>query len=137
MRTEGVRRSKPMEQQAPGCVVFADVSGSTALYESVGDQLAHRAISGCVELFKDEVAGQGGRVVKTIGDEVMAVFPDANGAARAALGMQRGVDAMPQVEDSKLGCRIGFHGGSLIHRDGDVFGDAVNLAARLAGLASR
>jgi adenylate cyclase len=126
-----------MEQQAPGCVMFADVSGSTKLYESAGDRAAFAAISGCVQLFKDEVAHEGGRVIKTIGDEVMAVFPDANGAARAALGMQRGVDAMPEVAGGKLGCRIGFHGGSLIHRDGDVFGDVVNLAARLASLASR
>jgi len=126
-----------MEQQAPGCVLFADVSGSTNLYESAGDQAAFKAISGCVQLFKDEIAGQGGRVIKTIGDEVMAVFSDGNGAARAALAMQRGVDAMPEVQGGKLGCRIGFHGGSLIHRDGDVFGDVVNLAARLAGLAAR
>jgi len=126
-----------MEQQAPGCVMFADVSGSTKLYESAGDQAAFAAISGCVQLFKDQVSGQGGRVIKTIGDEVMAVFPDGNGAGRAALAMQRGVDAMPQVQGGKLGCRIGFHGGSLIHRDGDVFGDAVNLAARLASLAAR
>ena len=126
-----------MEQQAPGCVMFADVSGSTKLYESAGDQVAFAAISGCVQLFKDQVAGEGGRVIKTIGDEVMAVFPDGNGAARAALAMQRGVDTMPEVQGGKLGCRIGFHGGPLIHRDGDVFGDAVNLAARLASLASR
>jgi len=125
------------ENEAPGCVLFADVSGSTKLYESAGDQLAFAAISGCVQLFKDEIAGQGGRVIKTIGDEVMAVFPDGNGAGRAALAMQRGVDAMPQVQGGKLGCRIGFHGGPLIHRDGDVFGDTVNLAARLASLASR
>jgi adenylate cyclase len=126
-----------MERQGEGCVLFADVSGSTKLYESAGDQVAFSAISGCVQLFKDEIAGQGGRVIKTIGDEVMAVFPDGNGAARAALAMQRGVDAMPQVHGGKLGCRIGFHGGPLIHRDGDVFGDVVNLAARLASLAAR
>jgi adenylate cyclase len=123
--------------QGWGCVLFADVSGSTKLYETVGDAAAHTAIDRCVSLFKAQTAENVGRVIKTIGDEVMSVFPSADGAARAAMAMQRGVDAMPAVEGQVLGCRIGFNAGSLVERDGDVFGDVVNLAARLAGLASR
>ena len=118
-------------------MMFADVSGSTKLYDTVGDARAHAAVDACVRLFKQETLAHAGRVIKTIGDEVMAVFPDGSGAARAALAMQRGVDALPAIDGSKLGCRIGFHEGALIHREDDVFGDAVNLAARLAGLAAR
>jgi adenylate cyclase len=85
-----------------------------------------------------EVAGRhGGRVIKTIGDEVMSVFPDAAGCAQAAREIQMGVRDMPAVDGTRLGVRIGFHYGPMVEKAGDVFGDSVNLSARLTELASR
>ena len=125
------------ETTGAGCVLFADVSGSTKLYETVGDAQAHAAVDLCVKLFSALTEQHGGRVVKTIGDEVMAVFADAPPAATAARDIQLGVQDMAPVDKVRLGVRVGFHYGVLVERDGDVFGDTVNLAARLAEMASR
>ena len=125
------------EQGAATTILFADVSGSTRLYEHAGDALAHAAIEKCIAIFRDKTHGGGGRVIKTIGDEVMSVFPDASGAANAAAEIQMAIQELPPVANSKIGVRIGFHYGPVVEREGDVFGDAVNLAARLAGLAAK
>ena len=117
--------------------MFADVSGSTRLYERAGDAIAHAAIEKCVGIFRDKTQQSGGRVIKTIGDEVMSVFADASGAAHAAAEIQTSIQELAPVAGSKIGVRIGFHYGPVVEREGDVFGDAVNLAARLAGLAAK
>src|SRR5256885_15498888 len=70
--------SAAMEETAAGCVLFADVSGSTKLYETIGDAAAHQAIDLCIKLFAALTEQHGGRVAKTIGDEVMAEFPHAS-----------------------------------------------------------
>ena len=126
-----------MQGENNGCVLFADVSGSTKLYEMVGDTAAHAAIDLCVKLFAALTEQHGGRVVKTIGDEVMAIFPDASSAASAAVDIQLGIAQMAPVDKVRLGVRIGLHHGPVVERDGDVFGDTVNLAARLTELAAK
>ena len=118
-------------------VLFADVSGSTKLYESEGDKAAMEAIARCVDQLRKTVESSGGRVVKTIGDEVMAVFPTPDAAAFAASNMQYAIDALPMVGATKLGVRIGFHCGPVIQSDNDIFGETVNLAARLVEQAGR
>ena len=125
-----------MTGQTTGCVLFADVSGSTKLYESVGDQAALAAIELCLRLFGALTEQHGGRVVKTIGDEIMAVFPGAPEASRAAIDIQLGMREMAPVDKVRLGVRIGLHHGPVMEREGDVFGDTVNLAARLTEMAS-
>jgi adenylate cyclase len=126
-----------MPGQTTGCVLFADVSGSTKLYESVGDTAAHAAIDLCVKLFAALTEQHGGRVVKTIGDEVMAIFPAPPAAARAAIDIQLGMHEMAPVDKVRLAVRIGLHHGPVMRReDGDVFGDTVNLAARLTEMAA-
>jgi adenylate cyclase len=126
-----------MPDQSMGCVLFADVSGSTKLYESVGDAAAHAAIDGCVRMFSDVTALHSGRVIKTIGDEVMSVFPQPNHAAAAAMEIQNNLHEMEPVGGNPMGARIGFHHGPLVERDNDVFGDTVNLSARLTEMAHK
>lgn len=116
-------------------VLFADVSGSTRLYEAVGDADALATIGRCLSLVGAACAGHGGRVVKTIGDEVMAVFPTADQAATAAAEMQARISELPPVDRVRLAIRVGFHIGPAIEVDGDVFGDSVNVAARMVALA--
>ena len=116
-------------------MLFADVSGSTKLYETVGDAGALEAIGRCLALVRIACEGQGGRVVKTIGDEIMAVFPGPDQAAEAAAEMQARVSEQPPVGRSRLAIRVGFHFGPAIAVDGDVFGDSVNVAARMTALA--
>lgn len=116
-------------------VLFADVSGSTRLYELLGDTRAFAAINGCLDLLRRVTVSHGGHVVKTIGDEIMAVLPSADAAVHAACEMQAEVTAQPPVENTRIAIRIGLHFGSVIERDGDVFGDTVNIAARMAKIA--
>lgn len=116
-------------------ILFADVSASTKLYETAGDVAAHDAIEKCIKAMARATGAAHGRVVKTIGDEVMAVFGSADAAAAAAAEMQVAVDNMAPVSDNKLGLRIGFHFGPVLQEENDVFGDTVNLAARLVAQA--
>jgi len=118
-------------------VLFADVSGSTRLYETAGDAVAMEAIERCVGLLRRATEVAGGRVVKTIGDEVMALFPTPDLATGAAAEMQHAIDQLLPVANTKLGLRIGFHFGAVMQRDGDVFGDTVNVASRLVEQAVR
>ena len=116
-------------------VLFADVSGSTRLYESLGDQRALATIAHCLGLVKEACDGYAGRVIKTIGDEAMAVFPAADNAAQAAADMQARITAEPAIATQRLAIRVGFHFGPALETNGDVFGDSVNVAARLVGVA--
>ena len=123
--------------QVTGCVLFADVSGSTKLYEAVGDSAAHAAIDMCVKLFASITLKHQGRVIKTIGDEVMSVFAQGTDAARAAVEMQTDLSELAPVGNVRMGVRIGLHYGPIVEREGDIFGDTVNLASRLTEMAAR
>ena len=116
-------------------VLFADVSGSTRLYEKLGDTEALYAVDRCIKRMERAVEAFRGRVVKTIGDEVMAVFDTAEEAFQSASEMQQRITDLPPVSGVKLTIRLGFHHGPVIEEKGDFFGDTVNTAARLAGLA--
>jgi len=95
------------EQASEAAVLFADISGSTKLYESAGNAVAHAAVENCVNLMRQKTEAAKGRVVKTIGDEVMAIFPRADDAADAAIEMQLAVSALPPVGETALGIRVG------------------------------
>ena len=123
------------ERQAT--VLFADVSGSTRLYETAGDTAALAAITQCLAAMRQATEAAGGRVVKTIGDEVLAIFPGPDAAVAAAAEMQAKVEALPEIAGNRIGLRIGFHYGPVLQQDNDVFGDTVNMAARLAQSAIR
>ena len=116
-------------------VLFADISGSTRLYDMLGDAQAKRMIDECLDVMRAASTRYGGRVVKTIGDEVMCVLPDADSTCLAATDMQLKVTALPAVSSVQRAIRVGFHVGAVIEENNDVFGDTVNVAARMAGLA--
>ena len=117
-------------------VLFADVSDSTKLYESIGDTAAFGNVREVIGLMRGITDAYNGRVVKTIGDGLMCVFPSADGAASAAGEMQRQIAQRPPLKSGKqLTIRVGFHYGPVIQDGDDVFGDSVNVAARMAGLA--
>jgi len=116
-------------------ILFADVAGSTKLYEDVGDDKARAMISHCIDSMSKSTQAMRGRVIKTIGDEVMCVFVDADSAVKAAYDMQETI-SNDFSHGRALAIRVGAHfGPAILEADGDIFGDAVNVAARMAGIA--
>ncbi|MEO7062380.1 MAG: adenylate/guanylate cyclase domain-containing protein [Dokdonella sp.] len=113
-------------------ILFADVSGSTRLFETLGDEVARRLISGVLAALSEVTASHGGRVIKTIGDEIMCTFPGALPGLLAATDMQRRIKNDAGFQRDNVAIRIGLHHGDALIEDGDVFGDAVNTAARMA-----
>ena len=119
-------------------ILFADISGSTKLFETLGDTIARKLIADCLEILTSIVKSHKGTVIKTIGDEIMCTFPTADNAASASCEMHETLeeDATEGTsENPPLKIRVGLHYGPAIMEGGDVFGDAVNVAARMAAQA--
>jgi len=121
--------------------LFTDLKGSTALYERVGDLVAYDLVRQHFQVLHEIVAAETGAVVKTIGDAVMATFQTPDRALAAALRMREEmtrINAERKNEDLLL--KIGIHEGPCLavtlNDMQDYFGQTVNLAARVQGLAS-
>jgi adenylate cyclase len=120
-------------------VLFADLRGSTALFETLGNAEATSVVTHCITALAQPVGTYQGRVVKTLGDGLMAVFDDARKAAQAATHMHDVLDGMV-TRGSERGASAGLRAlrlqvalarGEVVEMGGDCFGDAVNVAARL------
>jgi len=120
---------------ASTAVMFSDVSGSTALYRDLGDERAEHLVRLAVTRLQEICAASGGQVIKTIGDELMSRYPSGAQAAQAAIEMQQ--QALKPLDESgkRLRLRIGFASGPAVERGGDLFGDVVNIAARMTAMA--
>jgi adenylate cyclase len=131
-----ITHQKPTKNDGKGkAIMFADVSKSMLLHERLGDEQARQIIDELLELAAKAVREHKGRVVKTIGDEILAVLPTADAAARAARDLLVQVERCKPVAGIQPGMHIGLHAGSFIEKSGDVFGDAVNVASRLTEYA--
>lgn len=116
--------------------MFADVTGSTRLYETLGDEDANRIIGKVLAIMARITEMYQGFVIKTIGDEIMCRFSSANDCVRAAKEIQEEISSGLQGESIPITVKVGLHfGPAILMEDGDVFGDAVNVAARMAGIA--
>ena len=116
-------------------VLFADISESTSLYQKLGDAAARNIVNACLGLIEDVLTRFDGRLVKTIGDEAMCVFPSADLAVLAASDMQAQV-AATRPGNYPVSIHIGLHYGPVLVEEGDVFGDTVNVAAYLTAVAA-
>jgi adenylate cyclase len=112
-------------------VLFADVCESTAIYENVGDAKALALINRLFRLLDKEVNATGGITVKNLGDGIVCQFREPDAAFRAACGMQ---EAAAKLDALKI--KIGYTFGPVVLKDRDVFGDTVNVCARLVSLAN-
>jgi class 3 adenylate cyclase len=121
--------------------LFTDLKGSTELYERVGDLAAFDLVRAHFHVLHNIVASETGAIVKTIGDAVMATFPSPDRAVAAALRMR---DAMDRLNTERGGedllLKIGIHEGPclavVLNERQDFFGQTVNIAARVQGLAT-
>jgi adenylate cyclase len=116
-------------------VLLADVSGSARLHEKLGKAEALRAVDRCMKRMERTIEGFNGRIIKIVGDELMATFPHADEALQAAVEMQLRIADLPPVSGVKLEIRVGFAHGEAREEEGALVGDTVSMAASLAGMA--
>ncbi len=117
-------------------VLFADITGSTSIYERFGDARANAIIHAAVSRMTEISLKHDGTLIKTIGDEIMCHFPNASMAVEAACEINEEFDVNPPSKEVDLTVKIGLHyGPALVKSDGDLFGDMVNVAARMTGIA--
>jgi len=110
-------------------VLFADLAGSTQLYQTQGDVQAHQQVSYSLQCMKQVIQQHGGTLLRTVGDAALASFESPDNAYSAAVDIQK------EHAKLNLSVRVGFHHGEVIPDAGDVYGNAVNLAARVASFA--
>jgi class 3 adenylate cyclase len=148
LNNQAFRDSFAMHELAPDLklklrsltLLFTDLKGSTALYDREGDLAAYRLVQNHFVALKQVVRDHSGAVIKTMGDAVMAAFPSGNDGAAAAVAM---MTAMQELTGSRggddVGLKVGLHAGPALAINGgqtlDYFGQTVNIAARVQGLA--
>lgn len=116
-------------------ILFADIAGSTSLYETLGDEAAKTHVTRLQEEIAAIAVEAGARVQEIVGDEVMLCFGQASDGAACALAIQRNLKTLARNADVKLEVRIGLHWGQAIVERGRMFGDMINVAARVAAIA--
>jgi class 3 adenylate cyclase len=121
-------------------LLFTDIRGSTALYQRIGDLNAFQLVQQHFDLLRETTVRHGGAIVKTIGDAVMAAYPDAAHAVRAALDMRGAIQRFNQDQGERpVSLKIGVHHGAAIavtlNDELDYFGQTVNIASRVQEMA--
>jgi len=125
--------SEKSEQRA---ILFADVCESTSIYEKLGDTKALALINALFMALDKEVNGNGGVIVKTLGDGMVCEFREPDAAFRAACGMQEATGRVDAKDKGGLKIKVGYTYGPVVLKDRDVFGDTVNVCARLVSLGN-
>jgi adenylate cyclase len=116
-------------------VLFTDVVGSTDLTTSRGDEAAQEILGGQRELVRQQVEEHSGHEVKSLGDGFMASFSSATKALESAIAMQRAFAEHNESAQEPIMVRVGLNAGEPIAEEQDLFGTAVNLAARICSQA--
>jgi class 3 adenylate cyclase len=121
-------------------LLFTDIRGSTALYQRIGDLNAFQLVQQHFDLLRETTVRHGGAIVKTIGDAVMAAYPDAALAVGAALDMLGAIERFNEDQPERpVSLKIGIHHGAAIavtlNDELDYFGQTVNIASRVQEMA--
>jgi len=133
-----VEEAAPPEAPAAGAfrtILFTDVEGSTALTERVGDAKAREVLRAHERIVREALQAHGGSEIKHTGDGIMASFPSATWAVESAIAMQRAFAEYNETADEPISMCIGLNAGEPIAEEKDLFGTAVNMAARIAAEA--
>jgi len=135
---EEARAARGAPSREPGglvTILFTDVEGSTALTERLGDAKAREVLRRHERIVREELKSHGGSEVKTMGDGFMASFSSATRALECAIAMQRAFAQHNESAEEPIRVRIGLNAGEPIAEEADLFGTAVNMAARIAARA--
>lgn len=126
-----------MGKEIEVAILFADVVGSTKLYEQLGDLRARDMVGICIDVMRAATEQNRGTVIKTMGDEVMATFQTADDALNAAAQMQKQISTHPslKVDEHGVAIRIGCNFGPVVMENRDIFGSAVHTANRMTSQA--
>ena len=118
-------------------VMFTDIKGSTAYFEKYGDVAGLMMVHQCNDMLRQIVERHGGRVVKEIGDAIMAIFDECAESVQAAMEMQKSLIGFnaPKPEQDHVFIRIGLNYGTGLVKSNDVFVDLLNVASRVESLA--
>ncbi|MDH3305518.1 MAG: adenylate/guanylate cyclase domain-containing protein [Gammaproteobacteria bacterium] len=128
--------NRVMARDLEVAIVFADVVGSTQLYEEFGDAKASETVALCLDVMKDATYQFNGTVIKTIGDEVMSTFATVDEAMGAAVMMQSRITSESRKNNGiPVSIRIGCHFGPVVQEQNDIFGAAVHTANRMTSQA--
>jgi adenylate cyclase len=122
--------------EADRTILFADVVDSTGITEALGNVASRQIIGEILDKLTEITESAGGQVIKTIGDEIMSAFESPMDGISAAVDMQRAVSARPPIGGIFSRLRIGLHAGPVLMEGGDIFGDVVNVSARVIRLAA-
>ena len=124
------------EQQDNMAVLLVDVSNSTRIYETLGDEVAFREMRACLDLFEQAVNAHGGRVVKTLGDGMICLFNDPSAAMAAGCDMQTSLGERVARQSQHIGIRVGLHCGPVGHDGDNVYGVTLKVATRVTQFAA-
>src|SRR5437879_1726009 len=119
-------------------ILFTDLKGSTNYFEKYGDAAGLLMVHRCNTMLAESVERHGGRVIKTIGDAVMAAFEEPAEAIASSIEMQEAItaDNKDKIDSQRISIRIGINYGLGLVKSNDVFGDVVNVASRVESAAA-
>ena len=132
---EGEEQAKSLAPEDIHTILFTDVEGSTALTQRLGDAKAREVLREHERMVREALNAHGGSEVKTLGDGFMASFSSATKALECAIAMQRAFAARNESAEEPIKVRVGLNAGEPIAEDDDLFGTAVNEAARITAAA--
>lgn len=128
-------KTKPIDDSAFRAIMFTDIVGSTEMTAELGDTMAMEVIRAHDAIVRRFLEKHDGTEVKHLGDGIMASFEDVPASVESAMGIQEQLRSHNEISGTPIRVRIGLHAGEPVEESDDLFGSAVQMAARICGVA--